>query len=783
VFEVSSNIARQNIFRLAERIKTSLYSVIFQRRHIMYKKSAYSIFLVLVLSFAAHNVFGDMVAYYPMDEGAGTIVKDFSGYGHDGEALVEPNWADSAPNFGKAIYFDGTNPTPYWINCGTWNPSEETGELSVTCWIKWDGINGNWQGIIGKRDGWDIPTGGTAPTMWYLEVSTNGDMKFSRRGENILDVQFGQIPPEGEWCHLAVSFDGTDIGLFVDGEQVEHEIRVDGVADKTVNFSFGPQTDATITIGCDNLGGANAFFGTIDEVRLYDTALLQEEIADVMFDVGTPPGLSRAPKPKDGKTEVARDVVLSWRAGMTAASHSLYFGTDFNDVNQASPDDPRNVLISQGMTETSYDPPGLLEFNQTYYWRVDEVNDQDPNSPWRGNVWSFTIANYDLVDDFESYNGTDHIVYETWSDYFVNHTGMTVGHLEPPYIEQDIVHDGKKSMPLYYDNDGTVNEGTSLETSGTAFYSETDFQLAETSDWIQDGLESLSLWFRGRPAYSSSFTEGPAGTFTIMAAGVDIWNTADEFHFAYKELAANQTVTIVAKVESLEPVNKDSKAGIMIRDSLEPGAKNAALLLTPDPEKGLRYQTRVRDDGGTTRGDNDLDPNAMAPYWLKLERASGGIIRSGYSQDGVTWKSFSLKVVSMTSPIYVGLAVTSHDSATPCGAVFSHVTISGSGGDQPWSDQDIGIPINNPQPMYVILNGTTTVYHDNPSASLISQWTEWDIPLQKFTDQGADLTHVSSLGIGIGDRENPQADGQGVVYIDDIRLYIPRNTTNPNTPN
>ena len=745
----------------------------------MFKKSTFSISFILLLSFAIHSTFGDMVAYYPMDEGLGTLVKDFSGFGHDGVALVEPNWVDSAPNFGKAIYFDGTDPTPYWIDCGRWNPSEEKGEISVTCWIKWGGNNGTWQGIVGKRDGWD-----EVSTMWYLEIyGPNASIKFSSRGEAILDVGFGQEVPEEEWIHIGVSFDGTDIYLYVDGEEAEKEIQVNGVADESAKFSFGPNTDGTITIGCDNRGGANAFFGTIDEVRLFDTALKQDEIADVMFDVGTPPGLARAPKPKDAKTEVPRDMVLSWRGGLSADTHNLYFGTDFNDVNEASPDDPRDVLIDQGMTETSYDPLGLLEFEKTYYWRVDEVNDSDPNSPWRGNVWSFTIANYDLIDDFESYNDNN-IIYETWSDYFINNTGMTVGYFDPPYVEQDIVLTGKKSMPLNYDNDGTVNEGTAIEKSGTSFYSETELQLAEAQDWTKDNLDSLSLSFIGRPAYSSSFMEEPAGTYTIEAAGADIWNTADEFHFAYKELASNQTISIIAKVESLDPINKDSKAGIMIRDSLDPGARNAALLLTPDPEKGLRYQTRVTTDGGTTRGDNDMDPNAMAPYWLKLERSSGGLIRSGYSEDGSNWKSFSLKVVSMTSPVYVGLAVTSHDPATVTNAVFSNVTISGTGGDQSWSAQDIGIPINDPQPMYVFLNGNANaaIYHDDANASLISNWTEWNIPLQSFADKGVDLTNVNSLGIGIGERENPQADGEGRVYIDDIRLYIPRDTSDPNNP-
>jgi len=738
----------------------------------MFKKSAFSISFIVLLNFAIHKTFGDMAAYYPMDEGSGTLVKDFSGFGHDGVALVEPNWVDSAPNFGKAIYFDGSDPSPYWINCGTWNPSEETGELSVTCWIKWGGNNGTWQGIVGKRDGWD-----EVSTMWYLEIyGPNASIKFSSRGEEILDIGFGQEVPEEEWIHIGVSFDGTDIYLYVDGEEAEKEIQVNGVADESANFSFGPKTDGTITIGCDNLGGANAFFGTIDEVRLFDTALKQDEIADIMFDVGTPPGLARSPKPKNMKTEVLRDVILGWRPGLMAETHNLYFGTDFNDVNEASVDDPRDVLIDQGMTETSYDPPGLLEFEKTYYWRVDEVNDQDPNSPWKGYLWSFTIANYDLIEDFEGYDNNNKI-YEIWSDYVTNNTGMTVGYFDAPYIEQEIVQSGKKSMPLNYDNDGTVNEGTALETTGTSFYSETELQLDQAQDWTKDGLDSLSLWFRGYPAYSSSFTEDPAGTYTIEAAGADIWKTADEFHFAYKELASNQSVSIIAKVESLEPVNKDTKAGIMIRDTLEPGARNVALLLSPDPEKGLRYQYRLTEDGGTQRGDDDIDPNAMAPYWLKLERTSGGLIRAYRSPDpdSSEWERFNLRTTTMLSPIYIGLAVTSHDSAKTCEAVFSKVTITGTGSDQPWSSRDIGIPINDPEPMYVILKGNAdaAIYHNDPNASLISVWAEWKIPLQSFTDRGVDLTNINSLGIGIGEIDNQEPSGVGTIYIDDIRLYRP----------
>lgn len=733
-------------------------------------KLSFAIFFALVLSFTANSTFGDMVAYYPMDEGAGTLIKDYSGYGHEAEAQAEPNWVDSAPNFGKAIYFDGTDPTPYYIDCGTWNPSEETGELSIGCWIKWDGENGNWQGIMGKRDGWEVPIGGTAPTMWYLEVSTSGDMKFSSKGDVITDVQFGVIPPVGEWIHVGVSFDGTDISTYVDGEKCDSEIRIGGTPDETAKFVFGPGTDNTIVIGCDNNGGANAFWGTIDEVRLFDNALSQEDIQDIMFDVGLPPGLSRAPKPKDTKTEVQRDKNLRWKGGMFVDTHDLYFGEDFNDVNQATPDDPRGVLIQTGMTEASYEIPGLFEFEKTYYWRVDEVNDADPNSPWKGRVWSFTIANYDLIDDFEEYDNEDNIIYETWNDYYVNNTGMTVGYLEPSYAEYEEINGGKVSMPLHYDNDGTVNEGTDLETSGTSYYSEAELELPEAQDWTLDGLDTLSFWFKGYPAEDSGFMEDPAGTYTIVGMGEDIWSTSDAFHFAYKEVSG--TVKITARVDSIEEgADPFAKAGVMIRDTLDPDAKNCSVLMTPG--NGVRYQYRTSAGGGTERLS---DANVAVPYWVRLERTSGGLIRAYYSENGSDWTNFKLKQVSMTMPIYIGLAVSSHDASVSSEAVFSNVSFPDTTVSDEWLHQDIGVKINEPQPMYVVLNGVGPVYHDDPNASLISTWTEWNIPLQSFADNGVDLTNVTSLGIGVGTIDSQEPCGEGRIFIDDIRLYIPRDT-------
>ena len=85
---------------------------------------------------------------------------------------------------------------------------------------------------------------------------------------------------------------------------------------------------------------------------------------------------------------MAREVVLAWKAPESAVTHHVYFGGDVDDVTAATVDDPRGVLVSVAQAANSY-APGTLALEQTYYWRVDEVNDQDPQSPWKGAVWSF----------------------------------------------------------------------------------------------------------------------------------------------------------------------------------------------------------------------------------------------------------------------------------------------------------------------------------------------------------------------------------------------------------
>ena len=84
-----------------------------------------------------------------------------------------------------------------------------------------------------------------------------------------------------------------------------------------------------------------------------------------------------------------------------------------------------------------------------------------------------------------------------------------------------------------------------------------------------------------------------------------------------------------------------------------------------------------------------------------------------------------------------------------------------------------GDPANATETMYIVLNGSVGVDNDNPNAAQTTAWTEWNIDLQAFADQGVNLSNVNTITLGFGDRNNPMAGGTGMMYFDDIRLYRP----------
>jgi len=129
-------------------------------------------------------------------------------------------------------------------------------------------------------------------------------------------------------------------------------------------------------------------------VALFDVALTAEDIQTIMASgLGEIAGGSVEafdPLPDNGEIDVQRDGVLNWAPGMFAVTHTVYFGVNVDDVTEASTADPRDVLLAQGLTDTSFDP-GRLAFGQTYYWRVDEVNAAPDLTEFKGDIWSFQV--------------------------------------------------------------------------------------------------------------------------------------------------------------------------------------------------------------------------------------------------------------------------------------------------------------------------------------------------------------------------------------------------------
>ena len=501
----------------------------------------------------------------------------------------------------------------------------------------------------------------------------------------------------------------------------------------------------------------------------------------------TTEGAVSGPNPADGAAGVKPSVILSWDAGAVAKSHEVYFGTDADAVKNATTSSPE-YKGPKALGEESYDPDKLA-LTTTYYWRIDEVNGVNPDSPWAGKVWSFTTGDFFVIDDFEDYDAGENQIWYAWHDglgygtpgtadyYAGNGTGAAVGdETTASYTEETIIHGGEQSMPLAFDNN----------KQGYANYSEVEHTLTDQRDWTEEGVTELSLWFRGNPASVGSFVEGPIGTYTMTASGTDIWNNADEFHYAFKTL--NGVGSIQAQVLSVDNTDTWAKAGVMFRETLQAGSKFAAVYITPTnadgtATNGCRFQGRTDTDGAAT-SDTDVATDEQtaitAPYWVKLERDFAGNFRGYYSSDGVNWRpmSWNPHTINMTTDVYVGLAVTSHNAAATCEAKFSNVTITGTVGPQ-WANQDIGILSNDPEPMYVAVSNSTgepvVVVHDDPAATHIDSWTEWAISLQDLADQGLNLNDVTSIAIGIGTKGNMTVPGgSGKMFFDDIRLYGPR---------
>jgi F5/8 type C domain-containing protein len=245
---------------------------------------------------------------------------------------------------------------------------------------------------------------------------------------------------------------------------------VDWTALGDVVFAQATATNSYTANTAVDLGGIAAKFVRLIAHSSYGV-MGQFGLSEVRFTFI--PVQARKPQPADAETAVAVDAGLAWRAGREAAAHDVYLGTA-----------PDALALTDTVTVSDYTPADL-EFGTTYYWRIDEANAAEAVSVWEGNLWSFGTLEYVVIDDMESYDDEENVIYETWIDGWVNETGSTVGYLEGPFAERSIVNSGRQSMPLEYANDGAP------------FYSEAEYDLG-TLDLTANGADTLRLFVAGQ---------------------------------------------------------------------------------------------------------------------------------------------------------------------------------------------------------------------------------------------------------------------------------------------
>ncbi|MCX5644748.1 MAG: discoidin domain-containing protein [Phycisphaerae bacterium] len=449
------------------------------------------------------------------------------------------------------------------------------------------------------------------------------------------------------------------------------------------------------------------------------------------------------PQPTVAATGVSINTDLNWRSGREAESHVVYLGAD------------QNALAQVGAPAEHSLTPASLNFGTTYYWKVNEVGGA---GPYEGQVWSFATQEYLPVDDFEAYNDDDNRIYDSWIDGLTDSAkgGSQVGYDVSPFAEKTIVHGGLQAMPFEYNN------------VKAPYYSEAERTFASPQNWTANGADTLSLYFRGRAV---DFADNGNNTFTMSASGTDIWNSGDEFRFAYKSLNGNGSIT--ALVDSIVNTNVWAKACVMIRETLDAGSKHASTAATAANSCSFQH----RDTTSAAAASTDWTGTAVTtPYWVRITR-TGNVFKCETSPDGKTWTQLGPDTtITMGTSVYLGLAVTSHDAALTTVAAFSNVSTTGAVTGS-WQAVAIGatMPTNGPAPLYLTVQDkagkTKTLVNPNPSASATGAWTEWRIPLSSLT--GVSLTTVQTITLGVGDKTSPKAGPAGMLYLDDIGFGHP----------
>jgi hypothetical protein len=316
----------------------------------------------------------------------------------------------------------------------------------------------------------------------------------------VTDMWLSDSEPSGAWIEYELDrvYKLLEISVWNSNQMVEPLVGF-GLKDVSIDYSLNGTDYATLgtthefeqapgasgyaqNIAVD-FGGAGAKYVKLTANSNWGGLLDLYGLSEVRFLYI--PVDAKKPYPVSGATDVDPGVVLGWRSGREAVTHDVYFSDD----EQAVIDGTAPV---ETVTEASYGPLSL-DLGKSYYWKINEVNESETITTWGSDLWSFTVADYLTVDDFEDYTDFEpDTIYLAWVDGYDNPTnGSTVGYPNPNwsagehFAETKIVHGGKQSMPLFYSN------------TGGATYSEAERTFAVPQNWTKASIQTLVLYFHG----------------------------------------------------------------------------------------------------------------------------------------------------------------------------------------------------------------------------------------------------------------------------------------------
>ena len=726
----------------------------FVRRTIMCGKWICLVSVGLVLCVAAGTAHAHLVAYWPMDEGAGTTVGDTTG-AWDGTITGNVTWVDGKE--GMALEFPGGQ---NYVNCG----NVEIGpDLTLAYWC----FNPEkaFERSIGQHSG-----NYTADPGWcvYSRNEGEGTVWFRVHGAddawNGGDIIIPDILPKTEWYHLTFTFEGDTRELkgYLNGELKVSKICEEG-------RSIYPNTN---DLRMGHVGTGEAFSGMLDEVAVWNHVLSDGEILAVMEGhMGGANPYAFRPDPADGAMHPNTWVTLSWRPGAYAVSHDIYLGESFDDVNDGAGDTFRgnqgSTFFVAGFPGFAY-PDGLVP-GTTYYWRVDEVNAADPNSPWKGDVWSFSIPPKTAYDP-DPPDGAEFVDPNTVTLSWTAGFGAI---LHTVYFGDD------------YDE---VNNATIGAPAGTTAYSPGPLEREKVYYWRVDEFDAVATH------------KGDVWSFTTPGA---VGNPQPAYEAADVPLNATLNWTPADSAASHQLYLGTDKATVRKADPAAPEYKGSIAVGAESHDPGLleaetTYYWRVDEvdaQGNTMKGpiwvfttgaflliedyesytDDDAAGQAIWQTWID----GFGVADNG-AQVGYLLPPYAEQTIvhggGQSMPLlYVNEAGVTNSEGVLALTAPRDWTAAGVGELSLWFRGDSD---NAAEPLYVAISNSTgspaVMAYDDPSAATVQSWTQWRILLQAFADQGINLGDVDKIAIGLGSKSGmASAGGSGTMFIDDIRLYQP----------